>query len=68
MRFIALILCKPESVLGLKRLPGRFFDFNQLFAFAGLGYFVGGLHAHQGFHLDAEGFFDTKGHVTGEAA
>jgi hypothetical protein len=41
-------------------------DVDVLFAFAGLGDVVGGLHAHEGVHLDAEGFFDAQGHVARE--
>ena len=32
----------------------------------GLGDFVCGLHAHQGVHSDAEGFFNAERHVAGE--
>lgn len=42
-------------------------DTNVPLAFAGLRDVVGGLHAHEGVHFHAEGFFEAQGHVAGEA-
>ena len=42
-------------------------DFNVPCEGAGVGDVEGVLHAHEGLHIDAEGFFETEGHFAGEA-